>query len=41
MAIAVFSQKRWAKDQRNKYLKQLDDSFNQLAENPNLGSACD
>ncbi|WP_316364900.1 type II toxin-antitoxin system RelE/ParE family toxin [Candidatus Thiodiazotropha sp. CDECU1] len=41
IAIAVFTQKRWGKDQRNKYLKQLDDSFHQLAENPNLGIACD
>lgn len=41
MAIATFTQKRWGRDQRNKYLKQLDDSLHQLADNPNLGSTCD
>ncbi|WP_305782049.1 type II toxin-antitoxin system RelE/ParE family toxin [Candidatus Thiodiazotropha endoloripes] len=40
-AIAVFTQKRWGRNQRNKYLHQFDDSFHQLADNPNLGSACD
>jgi len=39
--IAIFTQKRWGREQRNKYLKQFDDSFYQLADNPNLGSACD
>ncbi|MCU7942517.1 MAG: type II toxin-antitoxin system RelE/ParE family toxin [Candidatus Thiodiazotropha sp. (ex Cardiolucina cf. quadrata)] len=40
-AIAIFTQKRWGRNQRNKYLEQLDDSFHQLADNPNLGNICD
>ncbi|MEW8647472.1 MAG: type II toxin-antitoxin system RelE/ParE family toxin [Candidatus Thiodiazotropha endolucinida] len=40
-AIAIFTQKRWGRDQRNKYLKQFDDSFTQLANNPQLGRACE
>jgi toxin ParE1/3/4 len=26
-AIAIFTQKRWGRDQLNNYLKQIDDSF--------------
>ena len=40
-SIAVFTQKRWGENQRNKYLQQFDDSFHQLANNPSLGSGCD
>ncbi|MES9964224.1 MAG: type II toxin-antitoxin system RelE/ParE family toxin [Candidatus Sedimenticola sp. 20ELBAFRAG] len=40
-AIAIFTHKRWGRDQRNNYLMQFDDSFNQLAENPHLGRRCD
>jgi toxin ParE1/3/4 len=40
-AIAIFTQKRWGKAQRNIYLKQFDESFNQLADNPQLGRTCD
>ncbi|EMN6090345.1 type II toxin-antitoxin system RelE/ParE family toxin, partial [Vibrio cholerae] len=32
--IALFTQQRWGKEQRNIYLKQFDDSFWLLAENP-------
>ena len=38
--IARFTQKRWELEQRNKYLKTLDDSFHQLASNPATGRAC-
>ena len=38
--IARFTQKRWGLEQRNKYLKTLDDSFHQLASNPATGRAC-
>lgn len=41
MAVAIFTQKRWGRNQRNKYLKQFDDSFHLLADNPSLGSTCD
>ena len=38
--IARFTQKRWGIEQRNKYLKVLDDSFHQLASNPATGRSC-
>lgn len=39
--IALFTQRRWGKEQRNAYLKQFDDSFWLLAENPDIGRTCD
>ncbi|MEE2000784.1 type II toxin-antitoxin system RelE/ParE family toxin [Alkalimonas sp. MEB108] len=39
--VALFTQRRWGKDQRNIYLKQFDDSFWLLAENPDIGKSCD
>ena len=38
--IARFTQKRWGREQRNKYLASLDDSFRRLAENPSIGKDC-
>jgi len=38
--IARFTQKRWGREQRNKYLKTLDNSFHQLASNPAIGKTC-
>ncbi|KUJ00062.1 type II toxin-antitoxin system RelE/ParE family toxin [Vibrio sp. MEBiC08052] len=40
-AIALFTQHHWGKAQRNLYLKQFDDSFWLLADNPSLGKPCD
>lgn len=40
-AIAIFTEKRWGIAQRNTYLKQFDDSFHQIADNPELGRTCD
>ena len=39
--IAVFTESRWGRDQRNLYLKQIDSSFTLVANNPNLGKPCD
>tara|TARA_R110002020_G_scaffold76437_6_gene193715 strand:- start:1789 stop:2088 length:300 start_codon:yes stop_codon:yes gene_type:complete len=39
--IALFTQRRWGKEQRNIYLKQFDDSFWLLAETPDIGKSCD
>ena len=39
--IAAFTQMRWGKQQRNKYLYQFNDTFQQLAVNPELGRKCD
>lgn len=38
--IARFTQKRWGREQRNKYLTLLDRSYHQLAENPSIGRDC-
>ena len=38
--IARFTQKRWGREQRNHYLKTLDDCFHQLSNNPNVGKVC-
>ena len=39
--IAVFTEQRWGREQRNRYLRQLDAVFHQLAENPETGVQCD
>lgn len=39
--IALFTSRRWGREQRNIYLKQFDDSFWLLAESPDIGKACD
>lgn len=39
--IALFTQRKWGKEQRNLYLKQFDESFWMLSENPVLGRRCD
>jgi len=38
--IAIFSEKRWDKAQRNIYLKQFDDTFHFIAKNPLAGKEC-
>ncbi len=40
-SIADFTVKRWNKKQRNIYIKQLDEAFHLLAENPSIGKPCD
>jgi len=39
--IALFTQRKWGREQRNIYLKQFDDSFWMLSENPDIGKSCD
>jgi toxin ParE1/3/4 len=39
--IALFTQRLWGKEQRNIFLKQFDDSFWLLAENPDIGKTCE
>ncbi len=38
--IALFTQSKWGKEQRNLYLKQFDDSFHMLSKNPEIGKNC-
>jgi toxin ParE1/3/4 len=39
--IAKYTQLTWGAGQRNDYLKQLDNTFHQLAEESMLGISCD
>ncbi|MES2824898.1 MAG: type II toxin-antitoxin system RelE/ParE family toxin [Pseudomonadota bacterium] len=40
-SIAIFTEKRWGRTQRNLYIKQLDETFLMLAQNSGLGISCD
>ena len=40
-AIAIFTEERWGREQRNIYVKQFDDAFHWLANSPLVGKACD
>ena len=39
--IAIFTERRWGRDQRYLYIKQFDDCFHFLAETPSIGKKCD
>jgi toxin ParE1/3/4 len=39
--IGRYTQKAWGREQRNKYLSKLDESFHILSKQPHLGSARD
>lgn len=39
--IALFTERRWGRKQRNVYIRQFDATFGRLAENPELGKTCD
>lgn len=41
VAIGRFTEKEWGKAQRNNYLKQIDECFSQIANNPDVGTSCD
>lgn len=38
--IALHTEQRWGKEQRNHYIRQLDMAFHVLAENPQAGKDC-
>jgi len=40
-SIALYTERKWGRDQRNHYILQFDQCFHLLGENPNLGQACD
>jgi toxin ParE1/3/4 len=40
-SIALFTEKRWNRNQRYLYMKQFHDVFGFLAENPSAGKSCD
>lgn len=39
--IAVFTEEHWGREQRNLYVKQIDDVFQMLAATPLTGKDCD
>ena len=39
--IAILTESRWGREQRNLYLKQIDSSFTLLANKSHLGKPCD
>ena len=39
--IAIFTERRWGRDQRYLYIKQFDDGFHFLAGTPTVGKKCD
>lgn len=40
-SIALYTEAQWGVAQRNRYLKQFDDTFHTLGKNPALGKSCD
>ncbi len=40
LSIARYTQKEWGTVQRNIYLKDMDNRFNELSVNPLMGKAC-
>lgn len=40
-AIAIYTQKEWGKNQRNIYLRQIDDAFHTLGDKPSTGQPFD
>jgi toxin ParE1/3/4 len=40
-SIAVYTQRKWGKEQRRIYIKQFDDTFHMLSQNPKTGTECE
>jgi len=40
-SIAIYTQRKWGKEQRRIYARQFDDSFKMLSEKPSAGHKCD
>jgi toxin ParE1/3/4 len=40
-AIAIYTEERWGKEQRDLYVRQLDDAFHMLGNAPLAGKTCD
>jgi toxin ParE1/3/4 len=40
-STAAYTQRKWGKEQRKLYLRQIDDAFHILSETPDVGSQCD
>ena len=40
-SIAICTQRKWGQEQRTIYIRQFDDTFHMLSENPKAGTECD
>jgi toxin ParE1/3/4 len=40
-SIALYTEREWGREQRNRYILQFDHCFHLLGEKPNLGQRCD
>jgi toxin ParE1/3/4 len=40
-AIGRFTERKWGREQRNRYLAMLDSSFDTITHQPGIGTACD
>ena len=40
-SFAIYTQRKWGREQRKIYLRQFDDTFHMLSETPVVGSKCD
>ena len=40
-SVAIYTQRKWGKEQRKIYARQFDDAFHMLAETPAAGNKCD
>ena len=40
-SIAIYTQRKWGKEQRKIYIRQFDGTFHMLSENPKAGTECD
>jgi len=40
-SIAIYTQRKWGKEQRKIYARQFDDAFHILADTPAAGNMCD
>ena len=41
LEIGRFTEREWGRTQRNHYLAQLDEAFDLIGANPQIGQACD
>ena len=39
--IGRYTLKKWGREQRNRYLKKIDDAFHELSQDPEKGRNCD
>ena len=40
-SFAIYTQRKWGKEQRKIYIRQFDDTFHMLSKNPKAGTECD